>query len=184
MLALPFRASGMYAMNLLNTSPAVGFDQPYEMLAACHERVERSLALLLRLAEHLRANGVDAQARDAARDVLRYFDIAAPHHHEDEERHVVPRLRELGDVALAERLLQEHREMHSAYQRLRPGLLVLCETGLAPETADWPAFAALYRAHIELEESLAYPATRAGLQPPQLDAMGREMAGRRQPQPG
>lgn len=44
-------------MNLLNSAPAVGFDQPYEMLEACHERVERSLNLLLRLGAHLRARG-------------------------------------------------------------------------------------------------------------------------------
>lgn len=166
-------------MTLLNSSPAVGFDQPYEMLGACHDRVERSLALLLRLADHLGKIGADAQARDAARDVLRYFDIAAPHHHEDEERHVVPRLRALGQAALAERLLQEHRDMHAAYQRLRPGLLALRDAAEVPDTAHWPAFAALYRAHIELEESRIYPVTRDGLSAAQLAAMGDEMAGRR-----
>ena len=67
------------SMKTLNSSPAVGFDQPFEMLEACHERVERSLGLLLRLAEHLVSHGADEQARDAARDVLRYFDLAAPH---------------------------------------------------------------------------------------------------------
>jgi hemerythrin-like domain-containing protein len=166
-------------MNLLNSSPAVGFEQPYEMLGACHDRVERSLALLLRLAAHLQTQGADSQARDAARDVLRYFDIAAPHHHEDEERHVVPRLRALGEAALAELLLQEHRDMQAAYQRLRPGLLALRDAAELPDTADWPAFATLYRAHIELEETRIYPATRDGLSATQLAAMGEEMAGRR-----
>ena len=66
-------------------APAVGFDTPFEMLEACHERVQRTLALQERLCEHLQAKGCDASAQNAAHDVLRYFDIAAPLHHEDAE---------------------------------------------------------------------------------------------------
>ena len=62
-------------------SPAIGFEQPFEMLSACHERVERTLALFERLVVHVRAQGHDAASRSAAADVLRYFDLAAPHHH-------------------------------------------------------------------------------------------------------
>lgn len=169
-------------MSLLSSAPAVGFDQPYEMLEACHERVERSLSLLLRLAEHLRRVGPDSQARAAAGDVLRYFDIAAPHHHEDEERHVLPRLRALGQGPLAQRIAAEHRQMHAAYQAIRPGLLALRDQAAPPDPADlacWPGFAALYRAHIALEEGEAYPRSRAATAPDALAAMGAEMAQRR-----
>ena len=34
-------------------SPGAGFEAPFEMLAACHERVERMLTLLARLQQHL-----------------------------------------------------------------------------------------------------------------------------------
>lgn len=34
-------------------SPAVGFEQPFDMLEACHERVRRSLSLLERLIAHI-----------------------------------------------------------------------------------------------------------------------------------
>lgn len=77
-------------------TPAVGFEQPFAMLEACHERVERTLTLLSRLRSYLREQAVDDAARQAARDVLRYFDIAAPLHHEDEELHVFPLLLERG----------------------------------------------------------------------------------------
>jgi hypothetical protein len=70
----------------------VGFEQPFAMLEACHERVQRTLALLARLRVHVREQGADENARQAARDVLRYFDMAAPLHHEDEELHVFPLL--------------------------------------------------------------------------------------------
>ena len=71
---------------------AVGFDTPFEMLEACHERVQRSLDLLQRLTDYLHTHACDDSARQAARDVLRYFDMAAPLHHEDEELHVFPLL--------------------------------------------------------------------------------------------
>ena len=76
----------------LVASPAAGFEQPFEMLVACHERVHRMLALLGRLREHLHGHGPDTQAQQAARDVMRYFDQAAPLHHQDEELHVFPPL--------------------------------------------------------------------------------------------
>lgn len=167
-------------MNLLNSAPAVGFDQPYEMLEACHERVERSLSLLLRLGAHLQARGeVDQQARDAASDVLRYFDIAAPHHHEDEERHVLPLLRQIGRGELADRIAADHVQMHAAYLALRPGLEALLDQGLMPDSGAWSAFAALYRAHIALEEVEAYPVTRQLCKPEVLATVGAEMAARR-----
>lgn len=170
-------------MKPLHSAPAVGFEQPYEMLEACHERVLRSLDLLLRLAAHLQTQGTDSQARDAARDILRYFDIAAPHHHEDEERHVLPRLRASGEaaqVALAARVEAEHRQMGEHYQRIRPGLQALVDAGELPSTADWAGFAALYRAHIELEESLVFPRAAQALSAAELQHMGQEMRGRRQ----
>jgi hemerythrin-like domain-containing protein len=166
----------------LHVAPAAGFDQPFELLAACHDRVERSLALLERLAGHLRAHGADEAARSAARDVLRYFDLAAPQHHEDEERHVLPALRSQGQVALAERLQAEHVRMAQAWARVRPGLDELVQGRAEAALADWPAwrdFAVLYRAHAALEDASAFPAARAALDAAAERAMGREMAHRR-----
>ena len=162
------------------TVPAVGFDAPYELLSACHERVERSLQLLLRLQHHLegRDHG-DETSREAARDVLRYFDIAAPHHHDDEERHVLPLLRQHGQGALADRLAAEHQQLQAAYQALRPGLVALRDDGLRPRFDGWQAFAQAYRQHIALEEAEAYPPTRAASDAAALARMGAEMAARR-----
>src|SRR5665647_521132 len=84
---LPFHQSMNQPIRMasLLATPAVGFEQPFEMLEACHERVNRMLALLVRLREYLPGHGTDDNARQAARDVMRYFDLAAPHHHQDEE---------------------------------------------------------------------------------------------------
>lgn len=171
----------------LHAGPAVGFDQPFEMLEACHERVQRSLALLARLTEHVDAHGHDAKSRSAAHDVLRYFDLAAPHHHEDEERHVFPRLLAQGDAALVQavqRLRDEHVRMGELWARLRPVLQAWSgegASGAVPASfrADAQAFGALYAGHIPIEEGLVFPAARAQLDEGGLHAMGDEMRVRR-----
>ena len=67
------------------TSPAVGLDQPLEILEACHERVKNHCQILQRLSAHLKVAGIDDQAILASKNLLRYFEIAAKNHHEDEE---------------------------------------------------------------------------------------------------
>ncbi len=168
-------------------TPAVGFEQPFAMLEACHERVQRTLALLQRLRDHVQAQGAaDEPARQAARDVLRYFDIAAPLHHEDEERHVFPLLLARGTpevVALVQRLQHDHACMAADWAAARGPLLALAEgrqaAFSAADGAAFDRFAARYDGHIAGEESVAYPAAQALLPPGDVAPMGREMAARR-----
>ena len=169
-------------------APAATFEQPFAMLEACHERVHRSLDLLARLCERVRAGRVDAQVQDAARDVLRYFDIAAPHHHEDEERHVFPRLLAMEGAGAqvhetVRRLARQHDAMRAQWAVLREPLARLA-AGEA-EAFDHAAldaaarFAALYQDHADTEESMIFPLAAKALTPDELRAMGAEMARRR-----
>lgn len=129
-------------------APGAGYEAPFEMLDACHERVERMLRLLHKLRAHLQASGWDAQAAEAARDVVRYFNEAAPRHHEDEERHVFPAVLAAPDApalphtgtddgtgndctdsdsctslhAVVRRLLQDHADMQTRWASARPVL--------------------------------------------------------------
>ncbi len=168
----------------LHAAPAAGYDQPFEMLGACHERVQRMLALLRRLRVHVEAHGADPQARQAARDVMRYFDVAAPAHHEDEERHVFPVLLGAG-VCVAEigRLRDEHREMAATWPAVRAILVALAEGrssrfGLR-DLAQLDDFERLYDWHLAAENELVFPAARQRTDTETQRAMGREMAGRR-----
>ncbi|MDE2617074.1 MAG: hemerythrin domain-containing protein [Burkholderiales bacterium] len=169
-------------------APAVGFEQPYEMLAACHERVQRSLDLLGRLVDHLDDKGHDAQTRSAAADVLRYFDIAAPLHHQDEELHVFPLLLRREDAPLhtvVSRLQAEHREMEVLWALLRVAILRWqepdCTDGVSAELrAAIERFRGIYAGHIEAEESQVFPAARVAMNQAKQEAMGREMQARRQ----
>jgi hemerythrin-like domain-containing protein len=163
-----------------------GFEQPFEMLEACHERVHRMLDLLARLRAHLRETGVDEQARQAARDVMRYFDQAAPQHHRDEELHVFPALLAQGDPRTAElvaRLQQDHVQMEACWAAARSVLDALQRGDLtqldAGQDAALDAFAGLYPDHIAAEEQLAYPAALAALDAGGLAAMSRDMMTRR-----
>ncbi|MBI5335768.1 MAG: hemerythrin domain-containing protein [Burkholderiales bacterium] len=179
-------------------APAAGYDQPFEMLEACHERVERSLGLLQRLLAHLQARGfvADEQARDAARDVMRYFDRAAPEHHADEERHVFPLARTLREPAVdaaIDRLQQDHLVFHERWLRVREGLTQIAQAtdrpALGPHEAESfaqqaAAFAHGYPAHMAAEHDTVFPAAQRALAaqasaPRRLREMGDEMAGRR-----
>lgn len=159
------------------------FDEPFEMLEACHDRVRRNLVQMERLAARLPVHGCDAATAQAARDVLRYFDLSAPAHHEDEERHILPLLRAAGDEAFAAQIEQEHHELHRRWIELRRSLVeVAAGSWIAAGPAEfvtWAKFAALYRAHIAAEEANAFPAARAALDDATLQAIGRDMAERR-----
>lgn len=168
----------------LMSTPGSSFDEPFGMLGACHERVLRMLGLLRRLRAHVAAMGVDQQARQAARDVMRYFDVAAPLHHQDEEQHVFPLLLAQGAfVDEVHRLQRDHDEMRNLWPRVREVLADVSEgtrTGFAPEDeALLQHYCSLYDWHVAAENELVYPAARARMDAGALHAMGEDMARRR-----
>lgn len=171
-------------------TPAGGFDQPLELWLACHDRVRRMCTLLQRLLEHVRKSGVDEQAKVTAVSIRRYFDEAAPRHHEDEEIDLFPRLlqrlegrteSEAAGVRNAIALLQsDHREMGRLWSILRDALAAV-EGGDAGalDEAVVALFVTRYRSHCEVEDTVIAPALRRALPKEELDAVGRAMAQRR-----
>ncbi|HZQ73826.1 MAG TPA: hemerythrin domain-containing protein [Burkholderiales bacterium] len=171
---------------MLRSKLAPSFDEPLEMLEACHERIEAQLHTLERLPAHLARHGADAAAQEAARAVMRYFDTAGVHHHEDEERDLFPALRAAaaragrGEVAAAIDALEgEHAAMRVLYERLRAGLEALCagSAGLREKAAA--EFARLYRRHMRTEAQLVFPFAREILGEQARAALGGSMAARR-----
>jgi hemerythrin-like domain-containing protein len=170
-------------------APAVGLESPFEMLVACHERVNRSLELLHRLQAHLADMGLDEAARQAARDVMRYFDVAAPAHHQDEELHVFPPLLQASDPELHEivnKLMNDHRAMETRWSAARTTLTRITEcstqawTPLTPEQTDsLNRFSILYGQHIADEERIVYPAARSSMTTSAIRVMSEDMKRRR-----
>ena len=159
------------------------------MLVACHERVNRSLELLHRLQAHLSDKGLDEDARQAARDVLRYFDIAAPLHHQDEELHVFPPLLQGSNPELhkiVNKLMNDHRAMEIRWSAARTTLTRIAECSiqawapLTPEQTDsLDRFSALYGQHIADEERIVYPAARSSMAISAIAVMSEDMKRRR-----
>lgn len=168
--------------DLLHAAPAPGFDDPLGVLRACHRRIEKQLATLARLRGHLPRHGADTQAAGAATAIMRYFDTAAVHHHEDEERSLFPRLLAVRPdlAAVADQLEREHVTMAQRYAALRERLAAIeAGTSAALPDAVADAFAAAYASHIALEEAQVFAPADGALDAATLAAIGAEMAARR-----
>ena len=170
--------------------PAPSFDEPIEMLKACHERIAAQCATLEKLAAHLLSHGADEQAQQASKNIMRYFDVAGPHHHADEEEDLFPLLNETArrrGSPVAERiesLLGEHRELEAAWAQAR---LVLADIahGLATplERSLVDRFVNAYRNHMAFEESEILPLAQAWLDHRQLAKLSAAMVARRTVKP-
>ncbi len=170
------------ARDLLNEPAAPGYDDPLGMLSACHRRIERQLGILARLQRHLPEHGCDADARAAARGILRYFDTAAVNHHADEEASIFPRLiaATASAAALVADLDADHRLLAARWRHVRPLLAAIAagaRANLAPrEVAE---LRRAYDAHIGREESELIPLAKTAIDRPTLVVVGHEMARRR-----
>lgn len=169
------------------SAPGAGFEVPLEMLAACHGRVQAQCDTLLRLHRHIQHHGCDRAAQQAGLAVMRYFDTAARHHHEDEEQDLFPALIDAlagSDArcvqALVDSLGEDHRSLERRWAVLRQGL----ERVAAGEPPQWPpdepqGFVQHYQAHIAREEAELLPLAARLLDDASLDRVGRSMRGRR-----
>lgn len=157
---------------------APGFDQPLELLLACHGRMEQHCELLERLVDHLETKGLDNEARSAIEKVRKYFNTAAVHHHNDEEEDLFPLL--TGAEELIAELLRQHKELEQQWQRLDS---LLCAADLVDrahelkEVSD--SFIKGYRQHIEIENGEVLPLAQAQLTASQLERMAATMERRR-----
>jgi hemerythrin-like domain-containing protein len=171
-----------------HSAPAVGFEVPLEMLAACHGRVQHQCETLLRLVAHLQTHGSDRAAQEAASAVMRYFDTAARHHHEDEEQDLFPALLEsmAGSDAVCVRdlttsLCSDHRRLEQRWAALRQRLLHIAEGAASTlADADVPGFVQMYEQHIAREEAELLPMAARLLGDADLDRIGVAMRRRRQ----
>jgi iron-sulfur cluster repair protein YtfE (RIC family) len=165
------------------------FDDGLDVLDACHRRIVFSIGKLSALVTRLGTVGIDAESRSLAAELLDFFSSTVRQHHEDEERHVFPRLVTDGDdetVQAVLRLQQDHDWLEEDWMALAPHLAAIaagqtwCDLEVLRDGVA--VFSALLHDHVALEESLIYPQAREWLHGPQRRAMGREMAARRRAQ--
>lgn len=174
-------------MDSLFPTPAASFDHPLDILDGCHERILRNCNAIKRIAEHVAVHGADAEARQAAANVIRYFEVAGANHHRDEEEDLFPALQhyapsgELNEVFdLLFQLKADHKRLDLLWARMRERLEAIAggrDVHLTPDAAE--AFRSNYQRHIGLEESRLLPLARRVLDDNLLRALGQRMARRR-----
>jgi len=164
-------------------SVAPGFDQPLDVLLACHGRFEKQCATLEKLLMHIVDHGSDHEAQLAAGNILTYFDTAAVHHHDDEERNLFPLLERAGQgewCEVAELLTGEHDDLAQLWRALRPPLQAIAQGETVALNANHTErFIALNRSHIAFENERVLPLARQILSAAALQSLGRAMAARR-----
>ena len=158
----------------------------FDLLDGCHRQIIFKLGLLAALILRLRSRGADAEAREMAKRISHFFSTTARLHHEDEERHVFPKLMASPDPGLVQdvrRLQQDHEWLEENWIQLG-AMLDAVGAGSAGYDLDALEHAAtlfteLSRDHVALEESCIYPEARARTYATERREMGREMAARR-----
>lgn len=173
-------------MDILFAS-APGFDQPLAVLKHCHDRIRKQLATLEKLLPHLEKKGADAEAQKAVLAVLKYFQNAAPLHHDDEEIDLLPELQRTAtgaDAALLAaylpQILQQHQQMADQWRRLEVQLSDIADGSSASlKQDDVVQFQALYQEHMQIEETQIAPMAMRLFNPSQMHKLGQAMQARR-----
>jgi len=161
-----------------------------EMLQGCHSRIRHFVQLSLTLAD---ADGAPPkEIADAATALFRYFNDALPLHEADENQTLFPRLIEaLPQGGLVSEAAQTMVDQHGVIDELAAELLTLCAS-LSRQPERLPslarrlnyvsqALAQIFATHLNLEETVIFPAAQELLTPAQMDQMSLEMHQRREP---
>lgn len=163
------------------------FTQPIAVLKQCHDRIRKELLALETLHARLARHGVDLEAQQSAAAILRYFDQAAPIHHEDEEEDLIPLLQTCArdaDAALLNlmvpALMEEHQQMARGWDILRRELDAIAKgTSAALDIGHVKQFSMLYAAHMDTEETHIATMAKRLFDPARMQMLGNAMRKRR-----
>jgi hemerythrin-like domain-containing protein len=167
-----------------------GFEDPIEILNACHEKVRHFASLTIRLRDYLQKVGVDASATEAATRIRRYFNVAAVLHHQDEELDLFPALMTLKESLISpslkvsllnsiQSLQREHETLGEAWGQIDRWLASIEQMQPVPEPACLDLFARAYTRHADREENEIYPFAKY-LDKQDTERIGLNMVKRRQ----
>lgn len=168
-------------MQILPPQQFASWEDPIEMLYACHSKVKRFCKQLAILPDYLTKHGVNQAVKNDVKQILNYFNQAAPLHHEDEEKDFFPALAKTQPQAQPniDKLEQQHYQLHDNWHQLAVQLeqLLLGEREQIDQVLI-DNFIAGYDVHIALEEPL-FELGKQALSEQELKAMGKVMSERR-----
>ena len=163
-------------------------DDAVALLLGCHQRIRHFTGVAAKLA-HAQGATPDEIATAAA-GVHRYYSVSLPLHEADEEKTLQPRLAAVADDRVNHALLamgDQHQAIEELMERLLP-LLVMVKNN--PDTLHAAggemcsitrALEDMFRAHLQMEEEVIFPAIRNLLPESARQEMLREMQARRKP---
>lgn len=175
----------------LGDTPLAGFDEPLAMMKDCHRRIEYFLDLLRKVEQQFGDRELADDARRALNSAVNYFAEFAPRHTADEESSLFPRLRNNDSsearavLAEVERLEGDHRVCDAGHAAVD----VIVRQWMAAGRIDQSQrdrlrsilteLAAIYSAHIELEEHRVFEVAARMLSRGEVRQIGEEMKQRR-----
>ena len=152
----------------------------------CHQRIRHFTGVASKLAH---AQGATAdEIRKAAAGVYRYYSVSLPLHEADEESTLRPRLDPVADERVRHALLamaDQHLAIDELIERLLPLLRLLEQNSDAQSQVGGEmcsltkALDEIFRAHLDLEETVIFPAIREVLPERARAEMLAEMQQRR-----
>ena len=167
-------------------SEGATLDRPLDHLSACHRRIEQRLDTLERAIPVLWERR--DEALQAIHSALTFLNGSGVLHTEDEESSLFPRLAgklSPDQAALVSALEYDHRAAHKIYGELQAAVERIqsrteCDAVLEAEYADIVGrFCALYRRHIQQEDTQLIEMSRAVLSQEELGEISAEMKTRR-----
>ncbi|MBA4109229.1 MAG: hypothetical protein C0487_06510 [Leptothrix sp. (in: Bacteria)] len=158
---------------------------PFKTLSVCHADIAMMLDEMNELADLLGRERLSGVMMEKARAAHLFFSGHAIEHHLDEERHVFPALLAAGKpewIGMVRKLQLDHALLEARWMKLGPLLHLLARGYYSqPERLqdELRIFVEIYRQHMALEDSFAYPCARQQLNVEAVCTMNREMAHRR-----
>jgi pyridoxamine 5'-phosphate oxidase len=168
-------------------SPFPESNDPLAVFTLCHKRIRKQCGNLEALAQDLTRFHVDNTARNRAAMIVRFFDVDAREHHEDEDMVFFPRLlaldidtsakAELGP--LLDILSKDHNTLRDVWRSLRQSLLGIVDGKSASTNIDVTTFIALHQHHMHNEDSSVLPFARRHFDDDALEELRSAIMARR-----
>jgi len=161
-------------------------EDPVDLLTGCHDRIRHFTGVAVKLA-HAQASPRE-EVVQAAAGVHRYYSVSLPLHEADEEQTLRPRLAAICDQKLRHALAamsDQHMAIDELLERLLPLLLMVQNNPEALPAAGaemcaiTKALDEMFRAHLQMEEDVIFPAIRTALAEAEQAEILREMQQRR-----
>jgi iron-sulfur cluster repair protein YtfE (RIC family) len=170
----------------LTSAQAKSSEDAVDLLIGCHQRIRHFTGVAVKLAH---AQGATREEiGKAAAGVHRYYSVSLPLHEADEEQTLQPRLRAAAGEPVRHALLamgDQHQAIDELIERLLPLLVLvrdkpdaLAEVG-GEMCSIAKALEEIFRAHLQMEEEVIFPAIRSALPESAREEILREMQERR-----